>query len=65
MTSPVTLDETDQLQLDFGAGLHLFGSDIMLWQPAHAMAAGIIAGTPEDVFSDLGGVLIYFSPSPQ
>jgi len=28
-------------------------------------AAGIIAGTPEDVFSDLGGVLIYFSPSPQ
>tara|TARA_B100000575_G_C22691451_1_gene419231 strand:- start:32 stop:136 length:105 start_codon:yes stop_codon:yes gene_type:complete len=28
-------------------------------------AAGIITGTPEDVFSDLGGVLIYFSPSPQ
>lgn len=65
VAAPVTLAETDQMQLDFGAGLHLFGGDIMLWQPAHDRAAGIIAGTPEDVFSDLGGVLIYFSPSPQ
>ena len=65
VAAPVTLAETDQMQLDFGAGLHLFGGDIMLWQPAHDRTAGIIAGTPEDVFSDLGGVLIYFSPSPQ
>lgn len=34
VTSPVTLAETDQSQLDFGAGLHLFGGEITLWQPA-------------------------------
>ena len=65
VAAPVTLAETDQMQLDFGAGLHLFVGDIMLWQPAHDRAAGITAGTPEDAISDLGGVLIYFSPSPQ
>ena len=65
VTPPATYAEIDQLQLDFGSGLHLFDGDLMLWQPAHATAAGILAGTQEDVFSDQGGVLIYFSPSGQ
>ena len=35
VAAPVTLAETDQMQLDFGAGLHLFGGDIMLLSLIH------------------------------
>ena len=61
VAAPVTLAEPTRCSWISGPAC-IFGGDIMLWQPAHDRAAGIIAGTPEDVFSDLGGVLIYFRP---
>ena len=65
MNPPVTLAKIDQLQLDFGTGLHLSLGYIILWRNAHSRAAVIIAGTPEDVLSDHSGVLIHLSLSTQ
>ena len=62
---PVTLAKIDQLQLDFGTGLHLSGGYIILWRNAHGRAVVIITGTPEDVFSDHSGALIHLSLSTQ
>ena len=65
MNPPVTLAKIDQLQLDFGTGPHLSGGYIIVWRNAHGSATVIIAGMPEDVFSDHSGVLIHLSLSTQ
>ena len=51
--------------LDFGDGGVGFDGSLAIWQPATNAAAGVVIGSADDAFADLGGVVLYFGPQWQ
>jgi hypothetical protein len=51
--------------LDFGDGGVGFDGSLAIWQPATNSAAGVVIGSADDAFADLGGVVLYFGPQWQ
>lgn len=62
INAPLATSSLANLNLDFGGGAQVFDGNIVLWQPAPATVAGVLAVMPQDIFSKHGAVLVYFSP---